>query len=231
MISSQSTRMVPVASRYTPSQLEKVPARRGRRPEKLLGLGGHELFLYARQCQAPQRDPTVAVMVVVEVASGRRSPHEEAGFAVAEPFAHVGQPERDLPDTVEGALSLRAGARGTRARRWARRSPVRTGARAEQRSASSSNPGQLRRQALRDADPLTEPAPVGRERLAPTRVDEGGGALFVQFDHKVTGAAIAAGEEVSGEAQAREAHHGRAGHTCLCEERIGELPEPLLAAR
>src|SRR5689334_1030454 len=92
------------------------PARGWRRPEESPRLCGDEFFLHAGQRRAPQRDPTIAVVVVVEVAEWPPLGHEEAGFAVAQAFARVGQHKRDLAHTVERTLSLHPEARSLHGR-------------------------------------------------------------------------------------------------------------------
>jgi hypothetical protein len=68
-------------------------------------------------------------------------------------------------------------------------------------------------EATRDAHPLTEATSVRSERFCLAGLDEGRSTALIQLDDEVTGTAVAAGEEVSIEAQAREAHHGRARDT------------------
>ena len=83
----------------------------------------------------------------------------------------------------------------------------------------------------RDARPFAKATPVRRERFGLTGVDQVGHGLFVELDDEIAGAVIAAREEVAVQAQARKAHHRRAGHAGLLEERFGQRPKPVLASR
>src|SRR3954451_19524460 len=58
------------------------PASGCRRAKESLGVGAHELSLSAGWRRTPQRDPTVAVVVVMEVAEGPPAAHKEARFTV-----------------------------------------------------------------------------------------------------------------------------------------------------
>lgn len=55
-----------------------------------------------------------------------------------------------------------------------------------------------------DRRPLAEASPVRREGVGAAVVDEAGDLGLVELDDEVTGAAVAAGEEVAVEAQARK---------------------------
>jgi LmbE family N-acetylglucosaminyl deacetylase len=65
------------------------PARRHRWFEEPLGFGAEQFYLHAGRNRTPQRDPTVAAMVVVVVAQRPLVANEETSGAVAESLAHM----------------------------------------------------------------------------------------------------------------------------------------------
>src|SRR3954452_24460031 len=71
------------------------------RHEVALGLIGGQRSLHPGRGGAPQRQPAVAVVVVHERGELARPAHVEAGGAVAEPLARLGEGEADRAHTLQ----------------------------------------------------------------------------------------------------------------------------------
>ena len=81
-----------------------------------------------------------------------------------------------------------------------------------------------------DGRPFAEATPVRRERCCLAGIDEGTSTLFVELYDELAGAVIAAGEEVSVETQAGEAHHRGAGDAGALQQWLRKRPEARLFA-
>ena len=73
-----------------------------------VGFGGDQFLLHTKWGRAPQRDPTIAVVVVVVVAEGPMIPNKEARLAVAQALVDPGQCENDLAHPNQFTGSHRA---------------------------------------------------------------------------------------------------------------------------
>ncbi len=77
------------------------PLGRRRRTEEPSWFGADQLFLDTRPSGAPQRDPAITAMVIMEVAQRPGPPDEKAWRAVAPTLSHLGQGEGDAPNRVK----------------------------------------------------------------------------------------------------------------------------------
>jgi hypothetical protein len=77
-----------------------------RRPEEHFRSRSDEQLLIAGRGGAPDRKPTVSVMVVQQHQEAFLLANEEARSAVTRPLARLGQREADSAQPLENALSL-----------------------------------------------------------------------------------------------------------------------------
>jgi hypothetical protein len=75
------------------------------RLEESLGIGFDQFLLSTVPDGTPQRDPTVAAVIVMEVTQGSLIPNEVAAGAVAHPLVDLWQRKRDLPHEIEFTLT------------------------------------------------------------------------------------------------------------------------------
>src|SRR4051795_3018759 len=92
--------LVPVQPAVQPYPDPAAVAHVGR-AEVVLGLGAHERVLHPLRRGAPQRQPSVVVMVVVEHHERLYVAHEEGRLAVREALGDLGEGEADRADALE----------------------------------------------------------------------------------------------------------------------------------
>jgi hypothetical protein len=75
--------------------------RRGRWREEAHRLRAHHLLLHAGRNRTPQRDPTITVVIIVEVAQRSLITNKEARLAVTRPLVYLGKSERNPSHAIE----------------------------------------------------------------------------------------------------------------------------------